>query len=151
MRFVLFSDNTVSQCMSAINKRLQAAGTKSRPELEGWIEKPGKFSLAVTSNVLRRFPRTTRLTGVATREEGSTIIRGHVSGGVGPRGLQMLVVALGAVIFLLIISGNPMLALVTLVFGGVAIIPLRGDYVNSETLLIEVEKTLKATPKPPKK
>jgi hypothetical protein len=150
MRFVLFTDNTVSQCMSAINKRLQASGTRSRPELDGWIEKPGKFSLAVTSNVFRRFPRTTRLSGVATRESGTTVIRGHVSGGVGPRGLQMLVLAVGAVLFLLIVSGRPMLALVTLLFGGIAYVPLRGDFVNSETLLIEVEKTLKATPKPPK-
>lgn len=136
--------------MGALNERLQAKGTKTRPDLEGWIEKGGKFSLAVTSIVAWRFRRTTRLSGIILRDGAATVIRGKVSGGVAPEGLRVLVGALVIVFVALVITGNPMLALVTLIFGGLSYVPLRGDFVNSETLLIEVEKTLGATPRPPK-
>ena len=150
MRFVLFTDKSVKQCTSAINERLQTKGTKTRPELDGWIEKGGKFSLAVTSKVARRFSRTTRLSGKAEKEGTSTVIRGHVSGGVSPQGLRMLFAGLVIVVVLLFISGNQMIGFLTVIAGGFAYVPLWGDYVNSEILLIEVERTLKASPTRPK-
>jgi hypothetical protein len=150
MHFVLFTDHTVKQCTSAINERLQTKGTKTRPELDGWIEKGGRFSLAVTSKVARRFSRTTRLSGKAVKEGGSTVIRGHVSGGIGPEGLRMLFAGLVIVVVVLFVSANQMIGFLTVIAGAFAYVPLRGDYVNSEILLIEVEKTLRASPTPPK-
>jgi hypothetical protein len=151
MRFVLFTDKTVSQCTSAINERINAKGSKSRPELDGWIEKGGIFSVSVTSNVFRRFPRTTRLSAKAERDGKITIIRGAVAGGIGPKGLRILVVFLLIVSMAIMISGQPMLTLVVFIVGGLALLPLHGDYINSEILLIEVERALKASPIPPKK
>lgn len=150
MRFTLFTDKTVSQCMRALNERLQAKPTKTRPELEGWIEKGGAFSLAITSKVAGRFPRTTRLTARTSRESGVTVVRGFVPDGVSPYWLRLLLVMLLLIVGTLVLIGKPMLGVVTFLFGGLAYIPLRGDYINSDRLLIEVEKTLKATPKPPK-
>ena len=151
MRFQLFTDKSVAQCNSALHERLQAKGTKTRPELEGLVEKNGSFVLAVTTKVVRRFARTTRLTAKATRDEDITIIRGQVPDGVGPKGMRILVVVEIAVFVLLILLDNPMIALLTLVAAGIAYVPLRGDYVNSEILLIEVERTLEASPKPPRR
>lgn len=151
MRFVLFTDKTVSQCMRDLNERLEAKPTKTRPELNGWIQKGGKFSVSVRSQVLRRFSRRTRLKATASRESGVTVIRGYVSDGVNPFWLRVLTGVVVVVALLLLLVGEPMLALVTLVFGVLAYIPLRGDYINSDTLLLELERTLKASPKPPKK
>ncbi len=151
MRFVLFTEKTVAQCMRDLNERMAAKPTKSRPELEGWIEKGGSFSIAVTSRVMRRFPRSTRLSAKATRESGVTVIRGYVSDGISPQWLRVIVIGVGILALMLFLTGEPMLAVVTVIFGGLAYIPLRGDYINSDMLLIEIERTLKATPKPPKK
>lgn len=150
MRFVLYTDKTVPQCMSALNERLQAKPTKSRPELHGWIEKGGTFSISVTSRVIGRFPRSTRLTGAAKREGSTTTVRGYVSDGISPQWLQILsgVVALGCV--LLVFARQPMLALLAFIFAVIFYIPMRGDYINSDILLLELERTLKASPTPPK-
>lgn len=151
MRFVLFTDKPVAQCMRALNDRLQAKGTKSRPELEGWIEKGGRFSLAVTSPVARRLSRKTRLNGDMTRDGSTTVIRGYVPDGVGPAGMRLLMIAWVVVFVALVVTDNPMVAFVLLLAGAMAYVPLHGDYVNSEILLIEVERTLGASPRPPKK
>lgn len=151
MRFVLYTDKTVSQCMNALNERMQQKGTKAHPELHGWIEKGGAFSISMTSQVARRFPRTTRLNGQAKREGSSTVIRGYVSDGISPQWLGILSVVLVVLCVLLILQGQSMLALLSVIFAGLFYIPMRGDYVNSDVLLIELEGTLKATPKPPKK
>jgi hypothetical protein len=137
--------------MSEINERMQAKGTKSRPELHGSIEKGGHFALAVTSRVFRAFKRTTKLTATASRDGGATVITGSVPDGVTPPWQRITLVLLLAVGGLIVLSGQPMLALVVLLMGGLAFIPMIGDYNNSETLLIEVEKILKASPRPPRK
>lgn len=151
MRFVLYTDRTVSQCMNALHERMQAKATKSRPELGGYIEKSGVFSLTVQSKVAGRFPRRTRLSATIKREKGMTIIEGYVADGISPQWLRILMVIVLVVCALLVLSNQPMLALVLALFGGLFYIPMRGDYVNSDRLLIEVEKTLRASPKPPKK
>lgn len=151
MRYTLFTDKTVAQCMKDLNERLQAKGTKSNPELGGWIDKKGSFALTVSSKVFGRFPRRTRLTGRVNRESGTTVIRGYVSDGISPDWMRIMGVGLLVVAGALAISGEFMAALLVIGMGLLAYIPLRGDYVNSDTLLIAVEKTLKATPKPPKK
>lgn len=151
MRFVLYTDMTVPQCMRALNERMQAKPTKARPELQGWVEKKGAFSISLSSKVAGRFSRTTRLSAQAERESGVTIIRGYVSDGMSPVWLRVVMIIVGIVALGLLASGDPMLAVVIVLFAGLAYIPLRGDYVNSDLLLIEVERTLKATPKVPKK
>ncbi len=150
MRFVLYTTETVSQCMNALNQRMQAKGTKARPELNGWIEKSGTFSLSITTKVAGRFPRSTRLNGKVKREKGVTTIKGYVSDGISPQWLRILFFVIAVVIIGLLIGHQLMLALLMVFFSAVFYIPMRGDYVNSDLLLIEVEKTLKASPKPPK-
>lgn len=151
MRYVLFTEKTVAQCLRDLNERLQAKGTKSNPELGGWIDKKGSFSLTLTSKVGGRFSRTTRLTGHIKRDSGTTTIRGYVADGVSPEWMRIMGVGLLVVAGLLVFSGQFLIAVVAIMVGLVASIPLRGDYVNSDELLIALEKTLKATPKPPKK
>lgn len=151
MQFVLYSDMTIAQCMSALNERMHAKGTKSRPELNGWTEKKGSFSLSVSSKVLGRFNRRTRLNGHAARDKGITVIRGSVSDGVNPGALRLLGIALAVLVVMMFFIGEPMIGLLAVIFGVIAYVPLRGDYVNSDLLLIEVERTLRANPKPPKK
>lgn len=150
MRFVLYTDKTVSQCMKDLQERLEAKGTKTRLEMDGWIQKGGDFSLAVTTKVANRFAKTTRLSGTVDRDKGVTVIEGYVSDGVSPYWLVILAVLLVVVCGVVFSIGERMLAIVIFVLGSATYIPLRGDYVNSDILLMEVEKTLKASPKPPK-
>jgi hypothetical protein len=153
MNFTLYTDKSVAQCMAAINERLQAKATKGRPALEGWIEKSGRFSIAVSAPVIEqlRIHRTTRLHGTARRESGVTVISGAVPDGISPNMQRLMIGVLGIVSLLILISGQLALALLVLGFGAVAYVWLVGDYQNSEHLLIEVERVLKASPKPPKK
>lgn len=150
MRFVLFTDKSVSQCMRDLNERLGAKGTKSRPELDGWIKKGGIFSVAVTLPVWRRFKRTTRMQGQVDRESGTTVIRGYVSDGVTPKWQRVIFVLLLIACGLILLSGQLLLALVALILGFATFIPMMGDYNNSDILLIELERVLKASPRPPK-
>ncbi|GAB4529778.1 MAG: hypothetical protein OHK0046_49910 [Anaerolineae bacterium] len=150
MRFVLFTEKSIAQCMREMNERLEAKPTKARPELHGWIEKGGSFSVSMTTKIFNRFPRSTRLSAKAQRENGMTVIRGYVSDGLGPYWLRVMTGAVALVALLLLVAGEPMLTLITLLFGAVAYVPLRGDYINSDLLLLEVERTLKASPTPPK-
>ncbi len=151
MQFVLYSDMSVSQCMTALHERIQTKGTKSRPELSGWIEKKGAFSISVTSKVMGRFNRRTRLNGYARRDKGMTVITGSVSDGVNPGALRVIGIALAVLVVMMFFVGEPMLGVLTIIFGAIAYVPLHGDYVNSDVLLIEVERTLKASPNLPKK
>lgn len=151
MQFELFSQMTQTQCLRALTERLQAKPTRSRPELDGWIDKSGAFSLAVTSKVARFFPRTTRLSGTVERESGLTVIRGYVADGVNPYWLRVLYGVLLLATLGLVATDQSLLALVAFGGGLVAYVPLRGDYVNSDVLLIELEKTLKAAPTPPRR
>ena len=151
MRFVLYTELTVSQCMRALNERMELKPTKTRPEIKGWTKKDGQFSIAVTLPVLVRIKRTTRMSGSATREAGSTVIRGYVSDGVSPQWQRIIFVVLLLMCLAMLVAGQPFLALASLVVGAATFIPLIGDYRNSDVLLIDVERLLKASPKPKKK
>jgi len=150
VRFVLFTNLTVSQCMKSLHERMDAKPTKTRPELQGWIEKGGRFSVAVTTTVIGRFRRTTRLNATAARESGMTVIRGYVSDGVSPRWQRILFAVLFVATVLMVLSNQILLAAAVLVLGAAMYIPMMGDYKNSDLLLIEVEKAFKASPYPPK-
>lgn len=151
MRFVLYTEKTVAQCMSALSERLQARPTATRPALDGWIEKKGRFSLALTAPVIWRFQRRTRLEATVQRESGITIVRGQVSEGANPTGQAIVLAAVALVSVMILLQGEILLALMVGLAGSVVYVPLRGDYQNSDQLLIEVERTLKANPKAPKK
>ncbi|MFW5692467.1 MAG: hypothetical protein ACOCX3_03865 [Chloroflexota bacterium] len=151
MRFTLYTEKTPAQCLRDLNERMQAKPTKTNPELGGWIDKKGRFSITLSSRVFGRIPRTTRLSARLERERGVTVIEGYVSDGLSPEWLRNLSVILLVVVGALIFSGEPMLALFTLLLGIVAAVLLYGDWINSDVLLKTVEKTLKADPKPPKK
>lgn len=150
MRFVLYSDKTVSQCLTALNERLQAPAAANRPALSGWIEKSGRFSIGLKTIVLGTFTRTTHLDGTIERENGSTVIRGSVPDGVAPTGQMIILLAMIAVGLLIMVQGKALLGIIAMIIGTAIYIPIRGDYENSDRLLMEVEKTLKADPKPPK-
>ncbi len=136
--------------MRDLNERMEVKGSKSRPELDGWIKKGGLFSIAVTMPVLFRFTRTTRLHAQAEREGGITVIRGYVSDGVTPKWQRVIFILLLVVCGLILFSGQLLLALVALILGIATFIPMMGDYKNSDLLLLEIERVLKASPKPPK-
>ncbi|HEX2906891.1 MAG TPA: hypothetical protein VHO69_08530 [Phototrophicaceae bacterium] len=149
MQFTYYTDKTVAQCMSALNARLQQKGTTSRPGMEGWVEKNGNFALAVTINVMGRFPRTTRLQGKAERLGGMTVIKGAVADGVTPKNRLIILGALALVGGFIILSGNLLPGVIAIAAGLLLNIPLAGDHQNSQTLISEVQKTLRAKETPP--
>lgn len=151
MRFVMYTDKNVAQAMSAINERLHVPGTKSRPQLDGWVEKSGRFAIGVTTTVRWRFDRRTYLYGKAERQGGITIVEGTVSGGVGRDGQIVVFAALLVIALLTLSQGNAILAIVAVLAGLALFIPMRGDYNNSEILLSELQKALNAKFTPPKK
>ena len=151
LRFTLFTEKSVSQCMRTLQERMEVKATKTRPAINGWAErKTGKFSITVTLPVFWRIKRTTRLNGEAKRERGVTVIDGYVSDGVSPHWQRILFGVLFIVCVLLIVTGQALLAVLSLVVGVAAFVPMIGDYKNSDVLLIEVERHLKASPNPPK-
>ena len=126
--------------MLALNERLHQKSGK----LDGWVEKSGNFSLSVSTTVLRRFSRSTRLSGHVEKENGVTVVRGYVSDGADPRNRYIIY---GILLVLGIFLGLAGYLLVGLLIIAVILplnIPLEGDYVNSETLRGEVQRTLKA-------
>ncbi len=150
MRFVMYTDKSVAQTMKALNDRLHASGTKSRPQFDGWVEKNGRFAIGVTTRVFGRFPRKTTLRGRAQREGSTTIVRGSVSGGL-PRSRQGIVFAMVVLIALVTFSqGAAIPALIIVAAGAALVIPFQGDYDNSEILLTEVQRVLKARFAPPR-
>lgn len=151
MRFVLFTEKTPSQCVKALNERLQATATKSRPRLKGQVEKSGKFSMALSTPVLGKFQRTTRLSGSTSRESGVTVIRGFVPDGASSAWLIVIGIAVFLLATYMFAKGDLIFAIMIIGGGGALVIPLLGDHRNHDILLYELEKTLKAKPTPPKK
>ena len=151
MQFVLYSEKTVAQCLTSINARMHVKGTTSRPGLDGWVEKSGAFAVGVTTPVIGKFTRRTFLKAKVERQNGMTIIRGSVPEGVTKQGMVVIFVALAVVAAVIMGSGSVLLGLVLIPVGAYFVILLRGDFHNSEYLLDEVRKTLKAKPTPIKK
>jgi hypothetical protein len=151
LRFVLYTDKSVSQCMTALNARMQAKASGSRGALDGWVEKNGRFSLSTSSTVARRFRRKTHLQATATRDDGFTVIRGYVPDGVSREGQAVIYGALLLVGVVMVASGFLLPALIAVFATGALYIPLTGDRTNSSVLLGEVQRTLGAKASPPKK
>ena len=106
MRFILYSEKTVTQCLTAINARMHVKGTGSRPTLDGWVEKSGAFSISMSAPVIGKFARRTVLKAKVERESGLTIIRGSVPNGVSRRGRPIIFVALALVAVIIISRGQ---------------------------------------------
>ncbi len=151
MRFVLYSEKTVAQCLTAINARMHVKGTSTHPALDGWVEKGGAFALGVSTTVVGKFSRRTTLKAKVERQSGVTVIRGSVPNGGSKQGQLVVFGALALVAATMIANGNVLFALLMIPFAAYLYIPMRGDLLNSEILIDEVQKTLKAKPKPPKK
>ena len=147
MRFVLYTDKTVAQCMTALNSRMQAKGSR----LDGWVEKNGHFSLSTSCSVARRFWRRTHLRGTASREDGYTVIKGYVPDGVSRQGQMVIFGALLLIGVVLAASGNLLPAVIAVFATGALYIPLTGDRINSTVLMSEVQRTLGAKATPPRK
>ncbi len=150
MQFTLYTEQTIAQCLSALNERMYLKPTASRPALDGWLEKSGAFSLGVSSVVVGRFSRSTYMRGKLERQTGYTIIHGSVSGGASHKDKIVIFVALALIAVALILRGSVTLALVVAPIAAALYIPLTGDHQNSETLISELQKTLKARENPPK-
>lgn len=150
MRFVMYTEKTIPQAMRAINERLHAPGTKSRPQLDGWVEKNGSFAITVTTTVHGRFKRKTTLRGQAERDGGGTVIRGNVPGGLARNKQTIIFGIMFALGILAFIQGNGVMAVVSILVGAALSIPLQGDFNNSEILLTELQRALKARLTPPK-
>ncbi len=147
MRFVLYTDKSVAQCMTALNARMQAKSSR----LDGWVEKNGRFSLSTVCTVARRFTRRTHLQATATRDEGYTVVRGYVRDGVSRQGQWVIYGALLLVGLVLFASGYLLPAVIAVFATGALYIPLTGDRMNSNVLMGEVQRTLSAKPTRPKK
>ena len=148
MRFVLYTEKTVAQCMSAINDRLHA---KTKGGYEGWVEKNGSFSIEVDNPVFGKFRRRTRLRARAERESGVTIIRGGVAGGASPQERLMILIAIGLIGILLGLAYNLAFLVVMIPVMPIVLFALKGDYDNAQILVREVQRTLSAKTTPPKK
>lgn len=148
MRFVLYTEKTVAQCMSAITERLHTRS--SRGQIDGWTDKGGKFSLALTAPVLRSLKRRTVLTARAERENGVTVIRGDVPSGAGPRERAVVYGALAIGALILIGAGQILLSVLILPAALLLYLPMKGDHDNHQTLVGDVQRTLKARSTPPK-
>jgi hypothetical protein len=149
VRFRLYSEMTVRQCTTAIIERMEQAPTKTRPELSGHIEKDGKFTLFVSSQVASSFNRTTRMYGKAEREGDVTVLEGYVSAGVPHNRIWIVIVAVVFVGLIMFNNGNSLLGLSTVFLGFALYIPLVGDYNNSEILLKELKRVTKGKDKAP--
>lgn len=151
MRFLLYTEKTPAQALTAINARMQAKESASRASLGGWVEKSGAFALSVSTPVIGRFHRRTVMRGKIERENGVTTVRGDVPSGVDKQGQIVVFVALGLLAVLLLTSGNAVPALAVIPLGAYLYIPMTGDHTNCDLLMGELQRTLKAKEKPPKK
>jgi hypothetical protein len=134
--------------MSALTERLNTRGGKN---LEGWVEKSGNFEVSLSTPLIGRISRRTRLHGKAERQAGVTTVTLNVASGSDRSGQIIIFVAVAAIGIFLLASGQLVPAL-AVIFAGLALyIPLAGDNKNSPLLVSEVQRTLKASSKPPKK
>jgi len=151
MRVEMYTEKTIAQCLAAINERMQVKGTNSRPGLEGWVEKTGAFSLNITTPVVGKFERRTTLHGKLEKGDGHTVVQLNVPEGADRRGMILIFGAVGLIGLALIGSGNVLLALLLIPLAAYLYIPMRGDRENSESLVSDVQRTLKARSTPPKR
>lgn len=145
MNFTLYTEKTVAQCMSALSERIEA-----KAALVGWVEKGGTFALGTTTRVLG-IPRRTMMRGKFERHEQITQIRGAVGQGVPLHNQWFVFVAL-VIVGMVAFTNNLLVVTVGMLPIALALyVVMNGDRVNSEQLLGELQRTLKARSTPPKR
>jgi len=150
VNFTLYSEKAATECIKALTERLHQSETPTRPALDGFVHKNGKFRIGVELGVFRQITRKTWVEGQIIKEGALTLIRGQVPEGATPgrqRFIGFLIPIAGGIMAL---RGELLLGLLAMVLIGYVLITVRGDYYNSDRLLMELEKNLKASPKPPK-
>ena len=143
MKYTLYTQKSIKECLSLIQERLDERETKSRPALGGWTEKDGRFSLSLASSVLG-FSRTTQLIASLSREGGITVVEASVNEGLDPQRARVVIYAFGAIALLIFLNGAGLLALLALGLALMAYVWLVGDHRNSAALLKEVKRLLSA-------
>lgn len=150
MDFTLYSEKSSSDCIKALTDRLHQSETPTRPGLDGFVDKKGKFRLGIEQMVYGRIRHKTWMEGQIVKEGSVSIIKGHIPEGAPPTRQRLIALVIPIASVMLLIRGEPLLAALAVVGIGYLLVMMRGDYFNSDRLLVEVEKTLKASPKPPK-
>ncbi len=151
MRFTLYTEKSVSDCTKTLIERIQAK-QNSKNAIRGNVnQKTHEFTLQIGCKILFLFPRSTQMNGKISKEGGQTVIHGFVPDGMSPYWMFISGVVLAVVCGGFLILGENALAVLGILAGFSAYVMLRGDYRNSEALLVEIERTLKASPQPPKK
>ncbi len=148
MHFELYSPKTIKQISAELTERVGERGTRTRPTIQGLVEKGGTFYLT-TQSVLLGIKRTTRLRATMERVRDVTIIRGYVSEGMRPEKVYVVMAALAVVGILLALQGQVVLGLIVLGLSIIAYVPLVGDHRNSQYLLKELKRLSAAKDKPP--
>lgn len=148
MHFELYSPKTIKQINAELTARIAEKGTRSRPAIQGVVEKSGSFDW-LTHTVLLGIKRTTRLRATMEKAKDVTIIRGYVSEGMQPEKVYIVIAALGVIGLLLALQGQVVFGLVVFGIAIVAYVPLVGDYRNSRYMLKELKRVTAAKDRPP--
>jgi hypothetical protein len=151
MRFMLYTERSVAECVKALSERIAQSPTATRPALDGYADKTGRFAVALTTEVFAKFTRKTWLEGTLARESGATVIRGAVPDGAPPKRQRLIAYAIPVVGVFLALNAAWLLAAAAVILMTVVWVTLKGDYENGDRLLLEIERLLKASPRPPKK
>jgi hypothetical protein len=146
--FELYSPKTIKQISTELTARIGERGTRTRPAIQGLVEKGGTFYL-MTQSVLLGIKRTTRLRATMERVRDVTIIRGYVSEGMRPERVYTVIAALAAIGVLLTLQGQVVLGLIVFGLSVIAYVPLVGDYRNSQYMLKELKRLSAAKDRPP--
>ncbi len=150
MNFTLYSEKATTECIKALTERLHQSETPTRPSLDGFVHKNGKFKIGVEQGVFRQITRKTWVEGQIIKDGALTLIRGQVPDGATPERQRFIAFLIPIAGVMLVIRGEVLLALLAMALIGFVLVTVRGDYYNSDRLLMELEKSLKASPKLPK-
>lgn len=150
MDFTLYSEKSAADCIKALSDRLLQSETPTRPALNGSVNKNGKFRLTLRQKVLAGITHETWIEGEISKEQNITLIRGRVPDGAPPDRQRLVAIAIPVSGVIMLLREQAVMAVVVMGLLMLWFIMLRGDYMGSDRLLLELEKNLKASPKPPK-
>jgi hypothetical protein len=147
MKFLLYTDKPIPQCMSALSDRFHGAS-----KIDGYVDKTNKrFSMVMSTKILKRFERRTRLMGQLESGDGGTLIRGSVPSGVTRDRLYAVMAFMVLTVLLMIfVLRNAVGAVLIGLAGAYICVLLEGDALNGEALIREVKRILNAKDAPPK-
>lgn len=150
MQASLYTEKSLSECVSALKERFDHK-SGGRAPISGWVERDGKFSMSVTTEVIAGFKRSTTLEGKLVKGDGVTTVRADVPDGATAREIAGIYALVGVIAVGLFASGNALIVVAALPLMIYAYVPMRGDHHNSALLLSDLQRVLKAKAKPPKK